>query len=408
MNIESKSGKCTMFFSNEKGKVVFKAKVEEGTLLAVSDSTRFFALKMEEPIGIGFKTKAESDKFVVEFMKKMYEKRNYKGRRRVMPSVPAKFLSTSRKKAEAQTVVETPEQQSFNVYRQLENRFIAAMHESESTKSPSQSPPPPSRDKRKYPQFFRKKNTRSSSMHSNPRREAFVLHSTVSQAVIVPPKPTPTTSAAIDVDNEYPFETEEERKERKLSTKVDEKFVDAVAKRVSRMAAQMVEQKKKNDEMWKKLDKDGQQEAVEEAKAVLTERVKDLLKQRVARDVDKGIASRPIWTSSGNKHIHTAVKPQAELKVSFAFHRRGYSSSDPPLSSASLISSTEDKKPKEETTSKTTKQTGFTPDESEDSSDSVSTPMISSASVSTSASAQTLDSSSSSSSSKKDDKDDEK
>ena len=119
----------------------------------------------------------------------------------------------------------------------------------------------------------------------------------------------------------------------------------------------MVEQRKKSDEMWERFDKEGQQEAVEETKAVLAERAKDLLKQRAARDVDKGIASRPIWTSSGNKHIHTVVKPQAELKVSFAFHRRAFSSS----SDSSLLptitvpetehpSKTDEKKQKEETT----------------------------------------------------------
>jgi len=309
-----------------------------------------------------------------------------------MPSVSGKFLLAGKRKSETQNVVDSPEQQSFDVYRQLENRFLAAMHESESSKSASQSPPPP-KDRKKNPLFFRKKNTRGAPGHTSSRpREAYVLHSTVSQAVIVPPKPTACAPTTIDVEKNYPYETEEEKKIRRLSTKVDDKFVDAVSKRVSKIALRMVEQRKKNDKMWEQFDKTGQQEAIDEAKAVLAERAKDLLKQRTARDVDKDIASRPIWTSSGNKHIHTAAKPQAELKVSFAFHRKCHSS-DASLSPTGSAPETYVKKSKE-LGSKKGKTTDEPPDESEKSSDSISTPMLSSASVSSSASGQTHESSS--------------
>lgn len=83
LRIKTTQGKCVVTFLTEKSKKVWQTEVGQGALLAVQDSTRFFVLKLESPIGLGFYTREESGAFVLEFMKKMYEARNFKGRRRI-------------------------------------------------------------------------------------------------------------------------------------------------------------------------------------------------------------------------------------------------------------------------------------------------------------------------------------
>lgn len=83
LHVRTKAGKCMLDFISENNKKVWKTEVSEGSLLAVTDSTRFFILKLDCPLGLGFFSREESGAFVLEYMKKMYEARNYKGRRKV-------------------------------------------------------------------------------------------------------------------------------------------------------------------------------------------------------------------------------------------------------------------------------------------------------------------------------------
>ena len=222
LRVATKKDRCRLCFLTPKARSVFAVPVTPGTLLAVQDSTRFFVVHADVPLGIGFSTKEESTSFVVEFMKKMYEARNYMGRRRITQktaSAPAPVSQQPQQKQQPQPQQQQQQQSQrsaastagdeYNVYMSLEGRFVQAMHSSAapggagradgSTGLPQQQPQQPPQESKKFTAIFHKKqdlvvlqnscttvsqaSLAASGGGTNPARP--MLRATVSRLVLV-------------------------------------------------------------------------------------------------------------------------------------------------------------------------------------------------------------------------------
>jgi len=140
LKIKTRAGKCRMYFVDDNNKTAYKFSVGTGSLLAVRDSSRFFVLNLQTPVGLGFKSRDESGRFIVEYMKKMYEARNYKGKRRVFIRRKSDFAGAPITEEVATSDLEegadghkdgrnTPHlrQGELDVYDNLEAPFVAAL-----------------------------------------------------------------------------------------------------------------------------------------------------------------------------------------------------------------------------------------------------------------------------------------
>lgn len=132
LKIVAKRGQCVMLFRKARYKLALKLVVDQSTLVAVHDSARFFLLRFDAPLGIGFPTKDESTAFVVEYMKKMYEAHNYKGKRRIFGRRPQQPLSQSdghHSNHEHQPLTPKPQDaHEMGLYDRLEGEYVAAIN----------------------------------------------------------------------------------------------------------------------------------------------------------------------------------------------------------------------------------------------------------------------------------------
>jgi len=134
LKLKTRADKCRMYFLKERNKKAFKTLIGPGSLLAVQDSSRFFVLNLPVPIGLGFKSHDESGRFVIEYMKKMYEARNFKGKRSVFFRRKSgdRFSPVT---GGTQPVPISPDgrqspfssQPEYDVYESLEGHFVAAL-----------------------------------------------------------------------------------------------------------------------------------------------------------------------------------------------------------------------------------------------------------------------------------------
>ena len=136
LKVVAKRGQCVMLFRKARYKLALKLVVDQSTLVSVQDSARFFLLRFGEPLGIGFPTKDESTAFVVEYMKKMYEAHNYKGKRRIFgfrpqPHPPSRARQPPPKRQDSN---------EMGLYDRLEGEYVAAIHNKAGSTKPRQPP----------------------------------------------------------------------------------------------------------------------------------------------------------------------------------------------------------------------------------------------------------------------------